>query len=90
MNKLIFCWKTWKKFRGVQKYNSRNKIQTASRSKKILQGAKNSYETLTNENKQLKEYIVKIKQQYKQQHNKNNIFYRNKNILLQKDIKSGV
>ena len=29
--------------------------------KEILQGAKNSYETLTNENKQLKEYIVKIK-----------------------------
>ena len=35
--------------------------------KKILQGAWNSYETLTKENKQLKEYIVKIKKQYKQQ-----------------------
>ena len=34
--------------------------------KKILQGAKNSYEALTEENKQSKEYIVKIKQQYKQ------------------------
>ena len=34
--------------------------------KKILQGAKNSYEALTKENKQSKEYIVKIKQQYKQ------------------------
>ena len=35
--------------------------------KKILQGAKNSFKTLTKENKQLKEYVVKIKQQNKQQ-----------------------
>ena len=35
--------------------------------KKILQRAKNSYEALTKGNKQLKEYIIKIKQQYKQQ-----------------------
>ena len=42
-----------KKLRGIQK-NSRNKEQTAGRSEKILQGAKNSYEALTKENKQLK------------------------------------
>ena len=35
--------------------------------KRILQGAKNSYKDLTKENKQLKECIVKIKQQFKQQ-----------------------
>ena len=35
--------------------------------KKILQRAKNSYEALTEGNKQLKEYIIKIKQQHKQQ-----------------------
>ena len=35
--------------------------------KKILQGAKSSYSALTKENKQLKEYIEKIEQQYKQQ-----------------------
>ena len=49
------------------KKSSRNKGQSASRSKKILQGAKNSYETLIKENKQLKEYTAKINQQYKQQ-----------------------
>ena len=31
--------------------------------KKILQGAKNSYQPLTKENKQLKQYIAKILQQ---------------------------
>ena len=35
--------------------------------KRILQGAKNSYKDPTKENKQLKECIVKIKQQFKQQ-----------------------
>ena len=35
--------------------------------KRIPQGAKNSYKDLTKENKQLKECIVKIKQQFKQQ-----------------------
>ena len=35
--------------------------------KKILQRPKNSYKAPTKENKQLKEYIVKIKPQYKQQ-----------------------
>ena len=35
--------------------------------KRILPGAKNSYKDLTKENKQLKECIVKIKQQFKQQ-----------------------
>ena len=33
----------------------------------MLQRAKNSYEARTKGNKQLKEYIIKIKQQYKQQ-----------------------
>ena len=35
--------------------------------KKILKGTKTRYAALTKEIKQLKEYIVKIKQQYKQQ-----------------------
>ena len=43
------------------------KDKQLTEAKKILQGAKNSYETLTKGNKQLKEYIVKIKKQYKQQ-----------------------
>ena len=43
------------------------KDEKLAEARKILQGAKNSYETLTNETKQLKEYVVKIKQQYKQQ-----------------------
>ena len=55
-----------KNFRGIQT-NSRNKGQTASSSKKILQGAKSSHKALRKKNKQSKEYIVKIKQQYKQQ-----------------------
>ena len=54
------------KNRGIQKIVETKDKQLAE-VKKILQGAKNSYEALGNENKQLKEYIVKIKQQYKQQ-----------------------
>ena len=46
---------------------SRNKGKQIAEVKKILQGAKNSYEALTKENKQLKEYIVNVKQEYKQQ-----------------------
>ena len=34
--------------------------------KKVLKGAKNSYDSLLKENKQLKEYIVNIKQRFKQ------------------------
>ena len=35
--------------------------------KKILQGAKNSYQELTKENEQLKQYIANIKYQQQQQ-----------------------
>ena len=35
--------------------------------KKILQGAKNSYQSLAKENKQVKQYIIKIRQQQQQQ-----------------------
>ena len=34
--------------------------------KKVLKGAKSSYDSLAKENKQLKEYIINIKQRFKQ------------------------
>ena len=37
-----------------------------AKAKKILKGAKNSYDSLLKENKQLKEYMVNIKQRFKQ------------------------
>ena len=37
-----------------------------AKAKKILKEAKNSYDSLLKENKQLKEYIVNIKQRFKQ------------------------
>ena len=51
--------------------------------KKVLKGAKNSYDLLVKENKQLKEYILNIKQKsrpYQRQQQQQN-FCRKKNIF---------
>ena len=51
---------------------SKKIIETKNRQlakvKERLQGAKNSYQDLEKENKQLKQYITNIKQQQQQQH----------------------
>ena len=51
--------------------------------KKVLKGAKNNYDLLAKENKQLKEYIINIKQNLMNinNNNNNNNFYRKKNIF---------
>ena len=48
--------------------------------KKILQGAKNSYQDLTKENKQLRQYIANIRQQKQQQQQQN---FRTKNVVYE-------
>ena len=58
--------------------------------KKILQGAKNSYETPTKENNQLKEYIVKTKQQYKQQQQQQQHFLQEQEYFRPKGYKKVV
>ena len=65
MNKWIFCSKTEKNLEEYKKIKTKGK--QLAEAKKILQGAKNSYETLTKENSSWKNIIVKIKQQCKQQ-----------------------
>ena len=50
--------------------------------KKILKGAKYSYDSLLKENKQFKEYIANIKERFKQyQQQQNNNFYGIGNIF---------
>ena len=59
--------------------------------KKILKGAKNSYNSLLKENKQLKEYIVNIKQrftQYQQQQQQQEFSQNIFKGLNQKGIKT--
>ena len=72
------------------KKNSRNKRQTAIRSKKNTARGKNSNETLTKEKKQLKEYIAKIKQQYKQQQQQEHYFLQEQESFRPKRYKKVV
>ena len=50
--------------------------------KKILQGAINSYQDLTKENKQLRQYIANIRQQKQQQQQQQQNF-RTKNVVYE-------
>ena len=56
--------------------------------RKVLKGAKSSYNSLAKENKKLKEYIINIKQRFNNSNNNKN-FCKIKNIFrgLKKDIK---
>ena len=62
----FFAGRHRKKHRKIQK-TIKTKDKQLAETKKILQGAKNSYQGLTKENKQLRQYIANIKQQEQQQ-----------------------
>ena len=54
--------KDWKEYKKAIELRDKQLAEA----KKILKGAKNRYDSLLKENKQLKEYIVNIKQRFKQ------------------------
>ena len=54
--------KDWKEYKKAIELRDKQLAEA----KKILKGAKNRYDSLLKENKQLKEYIVNIKQRFNQ------------------------
>ena len=54
--------------KNLEEYKKAVKLRNnqLAEAKKVLKGAKNSYHLLAKENKQSKEYIINIKQKFKQ------------------------
>ena len=56
------------KKKKLEKYRKVTEIRDKklADAKKVLKGAKNSHDSLVKENKQLKEYVINVKQRFKQ------------------------
>ena len=78
--------KNWEKYKRVTKL----KDKQLSDDKKILQGAKENYDSVVNKNTELKKYIEKIKQRYQQYQKwqqQEYMFWQRKGILSAKTTK---
>ena len=72
--------KNWEKYKRVTKL----KDKQLSDNKKILQGAKENYDSVVNKNTELKKYIENFKQRYQQyqkQQQEEYFFWQRKGIL---------
>ena len=72
--------KNWEKYKRVTKL----KDKQLSDDKKILQGAKENYDSVVNKNTELKKYIENFKQRYQQyqkQQQEEYFFWQRKGIL---------